>query len=80
MAFMKGEYNMATTTMTERLMNALVKGHSLTTQQAISRFGFASPESVRSAVNRLRKVYGLKVESNETVDKRGNVKYKYSIG
>lgn len=71
---------MATTTMTERLAKALEKGQSLSTQQAMDRFGFASSESVRSAVRRLRSVYGLKVESNSTVDKRGNVKYKYSIG
>ena len=66
--------------MTERLAKALEKGQSLSTQQAMDRFGFASSESVRSAVRRLRSIYGLKVESNTTVDKRGNVKYKYSIG
>lgn len=42
------------TTKTEKLLTALQNGSEISTNQAISRFGFAGPSAVTSAVRNLR--------------------------
>ncbi len=66
-------------TMTEKLEEVLLNGEEITAKQAINRFGFASPESVRSAVARLRMIHGIPVKSRVNVDTKGRVKHKYYV-
>jgi hypothetical protein len=66
-------------TMTEKLENVLLNGEEITVKQAINRIGFASPESVRSAITRLRMVHGVPVKSRVNVDTKGRVKHKYYV-
>jgi len=66
-------------TKTEKFLDALLEGNHITTKQAIQRYGFASPESTRSAVARLRMVHGYPIESYEAIDTKGRVKYKYAL-
>jgi hypothetical protein len=66
-------------TMTEKLEEVLLNGEKITAKQAINRFGFASPESVRSAVTRLRMIYGIPVKSSAHMDTKGRIKHKYYV-
>lgn len=64
----------------ERLMFALVEGEELTAKQAVQRFGFASTDSVRSAISDLRMRYGIAVYCNEHRDTHGRLTRKYRVG
>jgi len=66
-------------TMTEKLEDVLLNGEEITAKQAINRIGFASPESVRSAITRLRMIHGVPVKSRINVDTKGRVKHKYYV-
>jgi uncharacterized membrane protein len=58
---------MTTKTKTDKLLVALQRGNEITLNQAISRFGFQSPNAVTSAVRNLREsghsVYTNKVNN-----------------
>jgi hypothetical protein len=58
---------MATKTKTQKLLTALQNGSEISTNQAISRFGFETPSAVTSAVRNLREnghsVYTNKVNN-----------------
>ena len=60
------------TTKTDKLLGALQNGSEISTSQAISRFGFASPNSVTSAVRNLRE-NGFAVYANIV---NGTTKYR----
>lgn len=59
-------------TKNEKLLNALQNGSEISVAQAISRFGFASPNSVTSAVRSLRE-NGFSVYTNVV---NGTTKYR----
>lgn len=61
-------------TKTEKLLGALRNGNEVSTAQAISRFGFESPNSVTSAVRNLRES-GHSVYTNKV-----NNTTKYRLG
>lgn len=65
-------------TMIEKLEVAFNKGTTFTAKQAMQRFGFASPESFRSAVAKLRNVKNLDIDTVKTVNK-GQTMFKYSL-
>jgi len=65
-----------TNSKTQRLLRSLQNGNELTAEQAMTRFGFFSAESVRSAISDLR-YNGYPVYAN--VKHNGNV-VKYRIG
>lgn len=65
---------MTTKTKTEKLLTALQNGSEISTAQAISRFGFDSPNAVTSAIRNLRE-NGHSVYTN-----RVNNIAKYRLG
>lgn len=65
---------MAIKTKQQKLLTALQNGSEISTNQAISRFGFESPSSVTSAVRNLRES-GHPVYTNKVNDTT-----KYRIG
>jgi hypothetical protein len=65
---------MITKTKTERLLTALNNGSEISTPQAISRFGFESPNAVTSAIRNLRE-NGHAVYTNKV-----NGVTKYRVG
>jgi hypothetical protein len=58
-------------TKTIKLLNALQRGSSISVSQAISRFGFLSPNAVTSVIRNLRN-QGHNVQN---VTKNGTVRY-----
>lgn len=66
-------------TKTDKFLNALLKGDKITTKQAVSRFKFASANSTRSAVTRLRELHGYDIVTNRVVDTKGRVKFSYQL-
>jgi len=63
------------TTKTDRFLKALKTGNEISPAQAVSRYGFESPQAVGSAVRNLRES-GYAVYTN----KRVNGKTTYRIG
>ena len=64
---------------TDRLLDALLDGTTLTNKQAQSRFGFTNPGSVSKAIYRLR-TEGFPIWLNRHVDSKGRVSNKYRLG
>lgn len=57
--------NRKKTTKIERLRTALESGRTVTSAQAVSRFGYSSPNAVRGAITKLRE-YGMSIETIPT--------------
>lgn len=68
-----------TVTKIDRVLAAFENGETLTTKQIRSRFGFASRNSVHSAVNSLRN-RGYAIYTNESTNSKGETVNRYRLG
>lgn len=64
---------------TNKLIASLQQGQKISIPQAMSRFGFSSPGSVRKTISNIRNVKGIAVFTN-TAQTRNGPQTRYCIG